>query len=429
MTQVRRLYHSSRCSYTALCLLLLVVFRVFIWNALQPSPVPDDSVVALVSRVGALEELLAKQIHRSASYQKSTSKTIATLQKKASELESKVATLEVAVSAAAATQENDSYDASAEKNQQQQHATHEVDAQITELDDEAKALCRRAQEFGSLASLQEQIKFLRKEGGFTSQMYQDATLLSILGSAVLRGGGEYADVAAAHPRKLSNTFIFDKCYNWRGLCVEADPLRAKALKEQRSCTVVDTCVSEVEGEEVQFYTVDTEDGTLSNGIANIGGKTGQSQTMKCKRMSNIFLESNVTRVDIMSLDVESAEPLVLAGIDWSEVTIELIVMEINKHTIRKEGDALKESARRIIDVLEAQHYMPVLELFPRKGGMPIEDCTSVLLGQSVRSVFQPNRKENFDLGVWRRQDVLFVRRGGLYEDLVTAWVYEKAKCG
>ena len=33
------------------------------------------------------------------------------------------------------------------------------------------------------------------------------------------------------------------------------------------------------------------------------------------------------------LDVESAEPQVLAGIDWSRVGIEIMVIEVNKHTI------------------------------------------------------------------------------------------------
>jgi hypothetical protein len=90
-------------------------------------------------------------------------------------------------------------------------------------------------------------------------------------------GGVYVDVAAAHPRALSNTFMLDKCYGWKGVCIEADPLRVKLLREQRSCDVIGTCVSEVEGEEVDFYTVDKEDGTMSNGIAGIGQETSGSQ--------------------------------------------------------------------------------------------------------------------------------------------------------
>jgi len=140
-------------------------------------------------------------------------------------------------------------------------------------------------------------------------------------------------------------------------------------------------------------------------------------------MSNVFLESNITRVDVMSLDVESAEPLVLAGIDWSAVNIEMIIIEVNKHITRKEGMPASDSAKRIIGILEAQNYMPVLELFPYgKKTMPIEDCSSVLLGQTVQSAFQPNRKGEFNLGVWRRQDVLFVRQGGIYEQPIIDWV-------
>ncbi|KAL7502839.1 hypothetical protein ACHAXN_000732 [Cyclotella atomus] len=344
---------------------------------------------------------------------------IASLQSKISELETKVAKLETL--SIDDTRVPDTNDAS--------QMQVETKTSKHDLDDESKALCHRAHEFESMFTLQEQIKFIADRGGFLSQMYQDATILSILGKEILNGGGVYVDVAAAHPRTLSNTFILDQCYGWKGVCIEADPLRVKLLREQRSCNVIDTCVSGVEGEEVDFFTVDKEDGTMSNGIAGIGGKTTGSQKMKCKRMSNILQESLVTKVDFMSLDIESAEPLVLAGIDWTHVTIELIVIEVDKHVTNKKGGAIKESALRMIEVLEAQNYLPVLELFPMKGAMPISDCTTVLLGQSVQSVFQPNRIDDFNLGVWRRQDVLFVRKGGSYEDLVVSWVHDKAKCG
>jgi FkbM family methyltransferase len=344
---------------------------------------------------------------------------VASLRSKISELETKMAKLETV---------HDTNDAS-QNPASSQIMQVETKTSKHDLDDETKALCHRAHEFESMLTLQEQIKFIADGGGFLSQMYQDATIFSILGKNILNGGGVYVDVAAAHPRAISNTFILDQCYGWRGVCIEADPLRAKLLKEQRSCNVIDTCVSEVEGEEVEFFTVDKLDGTMSNGIAGIGGKTTGSRKMKCKRMSNILQESLLTKVDFMSLDVESAEPLVLAGIDWARVTIELIVIEVDKHVTNTEGGAIKESALRMIEVLEAQNYMPVLELFPMKGAMPISDCTTVLLGQSVQSVFQPNRIDNFNLGVWRRQDVLFVKKGGLYEDLVVSWVHDKAKCG
>ena len=86
---------------------------------------------------------------------------------------------------------------------------------------------------------------------------------------------------------------------------------------------------------------------------------------------------------------------------------------------------MKDSTKNIIRILEEQNYLPVLELFPyHKKTMPIDDCSSVLLGQSVQSAFAPNRSDNFKLGVWRRQDVLSVRKGGLNEKKIIRWVHE-----
>ena len=51
---------------------------------------------------------------------------------------------------------------------------------------------------------------------------------------------------------------------------------------------------------------------------------------------------------------------------------------------------MKDSTKNIIRILKEQNYLPVLELFPyHKKTMPIDDCSSVLLGQSVQSAFAP----------------------------------------
>jgi len=148
------------------------------------------------------------------------------------------------------------------------------------LDDETRALCDRAHALDSKDSVRDQIDFIAKEGALSSQMYQDATIISSLGRTILRAGGVYADIAAAHPRRLSNTFVLDSCYGWSGVCVEADPLRVSLLRAQRSCQVVDTCVTDVEGQEVDFFVTSAEGDTLSNGIANVGGSTGKLMKMR-----------------------------------------------------------------------------------------------------------------------------------------------------
>ena len=55
--------------------------------------------------------------------------------------------------------------------------------------------------------------------------------------------GFYVDSGANDYRKLSNTFFFDKCLGWDGLCVEADPQYHAGIRAHRSCKLVPQCIS------------------------------------------------------------------------------------------------------------------------------------------------------------------------------------------
>mmetsp|Transcript_46882 Transcript_46882/g.92279 ORF Transcript_46882/g.92279 Transcript_46882/m.92279 type:complete len:317 (-) Transcript_46882:65-1015(-) len=183
---------------------------------------------------------------------------------------------------------------------------------------------------------------------FFSQFGQDAHVfynyfgggLSGDPSKQKKGSGFYVDVAAALPKDLSNTYFFDKCLGWRGICIEAHPGRAKRLKRDRGCVVVDTCVSQSDGEKLTFWAPPDDEsknswGTLSNGFVNpegFGKKLPGDEKVQlvCKTMATIFAENNVTHVDFLSVDVESLEPVVLQSIDWSFTRVEVITVEMNR---------------------------------------------------------------------------------------------------
>jgi regulatory protein YycH of two-component signal transduction system YycFG len=103
---------------------------------------------------------------------------IASLQANISELEKKVAKLETPSTDNHASDTNDA-----------SQIQVETKTSKNDLDYNSKALCHRAHEFESMSTLQEQIKFIAEGGGFLSQMYQDATIFSILGKEILHGGG------------------------------------------------------------------------------------------------------------------------------------------------------------------------------------------------------------------------------------------------
>ena len=56
--------------------------------------------------------------------------------------------------------------------------------------------------------------------------------------------GFYVESGANHWKDHSNTFFYDKCLGWEGLCVEPNPQYHAGLRKHRSCVLVPECLSE-----------------------------------------------------------------------------------------------------------------------------------------------------------------------------------------
>lgn len=48
---------------------------------------------------------------------------------------------------------------------------------------------------------------------------------------------------ANHPTSNSNTYFFEKCLGWEGVCVEANPDLANEFVGKRQCKLENVCVS------------------------------------------------------------------------------------------------------------------------------------------------------------------------------------------
>ena len=132
---------------------------------------------------------------------------------------------------------------------------------------------------------------------FTSQFGQDSTLLTLFaGGGASNAGRVYVDVGANDPKGLSNTYFFDKCLGWRGVCIEANPALAATLRSERSCTVVNKCVSATRGT-LRFAT-----NGVNGHIASATADADASGTadVECAPLADILRDVGVDRVDYMT---------------------------------------------------------------------------------------------------------------------------------
>lgn len=139
--------------------------------------------------------------------------------------------------------------------------------------------------------------------------------------------GTFIEIGAHNGIFQSNTKILEDC-GWNGLLVEPSPSLYRECKKNRSCNIENfalvsknysgtTIVSDNEG-----ISIKNKSGILS---------MGPESKNVCKAIS--FHELNkkygYKKIDFMSLDVEGFELDVLDGIDFIDVDITYLLIEIN----------------------------------------------------------------------------------------------------
>lgn len=157
---------------------------------------------------------------------------------------------------------------------------------------------------------------------FNSQFGQDATIYySMLAGKLSRGTrGFYVDIGANDPREISNTWFLDRCLGWNGICIEADPGLANALRtSERTCKVVNKCAAETTGS--LPYVAQGSIGHVAG-----PGETANAH-IDCAPLSELLRAEGVSYVDFLSIDIEGNEVRALSGTDWDAVPIQLILAE------------------------------------------------------------------------------------------------------
>lgn len=147
----------------------------------------------------------------------------------------------------------------------------------------------------------------------------------------LKRRGVYLDIATNDPIYSSNTFFFDRCLKWNGICVEASDVYFEPIFRERSCILVPTCISSNDGENVRFNPFGLKGGVISphyKFIASVEARKHLTKTLRCTTVKKILRRYRFNVIDFLSLDVEGHELNVLQSVDFDEVTINIISVEI-----------------------------------------------------------------------------------------------------
>ena len=143
--------------------------------------------------------------------------------------------------------------------------------------------------------------------------------------------GVYLDIGTNDPVRISNTFFFDTCLRWRGVCFEPQEQYHERIRANRSCTLVPNCVL----------------GRAANVSASEKGGGGFSvresngpSAMHCVGILETLRELNLHKpIDLLSIDIEGNEPSVLRCMPFDELGIRVIVIETAHVSSLRDVDA------------------------------------------------------------------------------------------
>ena len=139
--------------------------------------------------------------------------------------------------------------------------------------------------------------------------------------------GFYVESGANHWKLASNTYFFDKCLGWDGLCIEPNPKYHAGLREHRSCVLVPECLSEARDASLTMWMDDfhshVRDPRRKNATAarqawlrHRPSADAGAMRVACNPLDVMLRRVGRSHVDLWCIDIEGFELPVLRTTDW-----------------------------------------------------------------------------------------------------------------
>lgn len=176
---------------------------------------------------------------------------------------------------------------------------------------------------------------------FYSQQGEDKEIFERYYKHKPKTNGIFVELGAMDGLTYSNTKFFEDTLKWRGILIE--PLVAsyeKLLKNRPGCLNYNCAVGLPE--KALFVGDGATAGMLHTMSANFM-RDWHPEAIKenyfevvCRPMAEIFQETGLETIDLLSVDVEGGELEVLMTINWEKVNIHLILIELDGYEQEKD---------------------------------------------------------------------------------------------
>ncbi len=183
-----------------------------------------------------------------------------------------------------------------------------------------------------------------------SQMGQDFWVYGEVFNRKLNG--YFVEIGSYDGITLNNTFLLEKIFFWKGICIEPNPETFYELKKIRESKCLNICVDSGIGE-IEFIPNMLSSGIISRDTDN-SSYLNCSKSIKVLRLETMPLikilkdEEAPKIIDYLSIDVEGAEDRILCDFPFDEYRFLCMTIERPKATLR--------------DVLAKNGYLVIKEI-------------------------------------------------------------------
>jgi FkbM family methyltransferase len=182
-----------------------------------------------------------------------------------------------------------------------------------------------------------------KKYNFYSQQGEDLLIYRNFINNKLKDG-IFLELGACDGLLYSNTLFFEKELGFKGILIEPiKEMYTKLLKNRKGniCYNNAICTNKNDVEILVNGPVSGIKDSMKDTFIKAWHKKSKKRYIKTKTLSDIFKENNIKYIDLFSLDVEGAELEVLKTINWNEIQIYLICIELDSYNELKNKECRK----------------------------------------------------------------------------------------
>jgi len=200
---------------------------------------------------------------------------------------------------------------------------------------------------GGRAPDPDDVESLRRRS--TSQLGQDLWVLERLG---FKRNGFFVEFGATDGIRLSNSYLLEQDFDWRGICAEPNPRMFAQLARNRRCIVSEACVAARTGDVVEFVLAEEYGGMVKDLDIDHHAKkrlayledSSNRITLITESLDDLLTRLDAPRdIDYISVDTEGSELEILQAFPFDRWNVRCWTVEHNFTPRREEIRILMEA--------------------------------------------------------------------------------------